>query len=199
MKVKILIKSLFNHLMEKYIVLSFNSTHLGCVRSLYIKRTVSSVSDRVDVLWVFRCCMKTFILLEFLYERVGTALWLFRKTVSLEITTKFWFIRSGPMLSLRSLWLIFAFCISLDVLVLNPLICSSFLEKRTNLRLHVWNTGCLPGVIVVKKVISSHKLYFIKLLISKWKPTQIDSFENWRLENFTFAPLNVEIYFLFPL
>jgi hypothetical protein len=164
-------KSIFKHWMEKDVILSLNSSNLLCVGSLDIKRTVSSVSNRINMSRVLRSGRKTLVLLKLFYKRVRTTLRLSWKTESLKLTanSRFWW--SGPLLSLWFLWPFSAVSLCLYILIWNPLIGSCFLEKRAYFHLDVGNAGCLPGMIVIEKIVSFHELSFIKLIVSKWKTT----------------------------
>lgn len=163
--------SIFKHWVKKDVILSLDAAHLSSMRSLDIKRTVSSVANRFYLSWVLWWGWKSFILLELFYERVRTTLRLFWKTESFIIATNSWILRSSPLLSLGLLWFFSTLGFCLSVFIWNPLICSSFLEKWANFHLDVWNACCLPGVIVIKKIVPFHELAFIELLISKRKAT----------------------------
>lgn len=192
-------KSVFKHWVEKDVILSLNSANLLSVRSLDIKRAVSSVSDRIYMSWVLRSGRKALVFLKLFYERVWTALRLPWKTKSLELAanSRIWW--SGPLLRVGLLWPFSAVCLCLYLLIWNPLIGSSLLEKRPDLHLDVWNAGCLSGMVVIEKIVSFHELGFIKLIVSEWKSAQVYCFEDWRLEDFTFGSFKMSINLAFSL
>ncbi len=154
-------KSLLKHWVEKNVILSFNSTNLLCVGSLNTKRTVSGISNRFYLSWVLGSCSEALVLLKLFDERVWTALRLSWKTESFELTpnSRIWW--SGPLLCSRFLCVFSAFSFCLRIFIWNPLVCSCFLEKWAYLHFDVRNAGCLSGVVVIKKIVSFHKLSLV--------------------------------------
>ena len=168
-----MLHSELKHRIKQSRVLPFYPSHFSRMGPFQIKTAVSRVSNTVSILRSFAWHRVNFthftmhILMSLLNKRIRAYLALSRNAILFKFASRSAIVWFCPWVSYKCLWVFaistLSFC--LKIFVRYALIGGCFFKHWASLHFYKGNARRLPAMIVVKKIISPHKINRIILSV----------------------------------